>query len=135
MLGHTKKHLTSSDIVILVRGKEIELKGSIRLSIANIINELIDVNSSSAKEIHGEWLLSPRMRVAKYLKGIRKREGLTQLEVCKILKIEQSNLSKMENGERPIPKNLILRFSKLFKIKKEMITERKINKALKKGKK
>ena len=86
-------------------------------------------DSLSAKEVHGDWVLDPRMRIAKYLKGIRKREGLTPIEVCKRLKIEQSNLSKMEHGERPIPKNLILKFSKLFKVKKEMIMESKVKKS------
>jgi predicted XRE-type DNA-binding protein len=133
MSEHTKKRLTKEDITILVRGKEIELKSSIKSSLANIINELIDFNSFTAEEVHGDWLQSPRMRVAKYLTGARKREGLTQIDVCNKLKIQQSNLSSMERGERPIPNALILKFAKLYGIKKKMIDESQIEKELKKA--
>lgn len=124
MSEHMKKHLTKDDIIILVRGKEIELKSSIKISFANIINELIEPESASAEEIFGEEINNPRLRVAKYLKGIRKREGLTQVEVCKKLKIQQANLSKMESGERPVPKNLIEKISKLYNIRKKMLSEK-----------
>ncbi len=119
-----KRHLTKDDIVILVRGKEIDLKSSIKVSFANIINELIESESSSAKEVLGDWVENPRLRVAKYLKGIRKREGFTQLQVCQKLKIQQANLSKMESGERPVPKNLIGKISKLYNIRKKMLMEK-----------
>jgi DNA-binding XRE family transcriptional regulator len=119
-----KRHLTKDDIIILVRGKEIDLKSSIKISFANIINELIETESASAEEIFGDWINNPRLRVAKYLKGIRKREGLTQVEVCKKLKIQQANLSKMESGERPVPKNLIEKISKLYNIRKKMLSEK-----------
>ena len=123
MSGHMKRRLTKEDITILVRGKEIILKNSIKASLANIINELVDFESYTAEEVHGEWLNSARMRVAKYLKGARKREGLTQQEVCKKLKIQQSNLSSMERGERAIPDYLKDKFVKLYGIKKKMIDE------------
>lgn len=119
-----KKHLTKDDIVILVHGKEIDLKSSIKISFANIINELIESESFSAKGVLGDWVENPRLRVAKYLKGIRKREGLTQLQVCQKLKIQQANLSKMESGDRPVPKNLIGKISKLYNIRKKMLMEK-----------
>ncbi len=124
MSERMKRHLTKDDIVILVRGKEIDLKSSIKVSFANIINELIESESSSAKEVLGDWVENPRLRVAKYLKGIRKREGFTQLQVCQKLKIQQANLSKMESGERPVPKNLIGKISKLYNIRKKMLMEK-----------
>ncbi|MBL6991834.1 MAG: helix-turn-helix transcriptional regulator [Bacteriovoracaceae bacterium] len=126
MSEHMRRRLTKDDITILVRGTEIELKSSIKASLANIINELIDFDSFTAEEVHGEWLISPLMRVAKYLKGARKREGLTQAEVCKKLKIQQGNLSKMENGERPIPESLISKLASLYNIKKKMITQSQV---------
>jgi transcriptional regulator with XRE-family HTH domain len=39
------------------------------------------------------------------LKGIRVREGLTQIEFAKLIGTSQANLSSMENGTRPIGKN------------------------------
>ncbi len=124
MSERMKKHLTKDDIVILVHGKEIDLKSSIKISFANIINELIESESFSAKGVLGDWVENPRLRVAKYLKGIRKREGLTQLQVCQKLKIQQANLSKMESGDRPVPKNLIGKISKLYNIRKKMLMEK-----------
>ncbi|PCJ27821.1 MAG: hypothetical protein COA94_03695 [Rickettsiales bacterium] len=131
MPAHMKKHLTKNDITILVRGEAIELKDSVKSSLANIIGELVGDDSVSASEVHGDWLNSPRMRVAKYLKGVRNKEGLTQGDVCKKLGIQQSNLSKMESGERSIPPTLVGKFSKLYKVsvKRLQETEQKKKKA------
>ncbi len=126
-----KKHLTNEDVKILVFGKEIELKKSLKASLVNIIKEVVDLDSYSSEDVHGEWLNSPRMRVAKYLKGARKREGLTQKEICDKLGLQQSNYSKMEKGERPIPEHLILKFAKLLKVKPKMLNEEQVEKKLK----
>jgi len=50
------------------------------------------------------------------MKGIRSREGLTQNEFAKSLKIQQANVSAMENGRRPIGKELAKKISKKFKV-------------------
>lgn len=126
-----KKHLTSEDVKILVFGQEIELKKGLKASLVNIINEVIDLNTYSSEETHGKWLSSSRMRVAKYLKGARKREGLTQKQVCDKLDIQQSNYSSMERGERPIPSHLIPGLAKLLNVKPKMLDEEQIEKKLK----
>lgn len=131
MSERTKKHLTSADLTILVRGQEIELKSSIKASLASIIDELIDFDSISAKEMHGDWLDDSRQRVARYLKGARKREGLTQEQICETLGIQQSNYSSMERGERPIPSYLIPKLAKLLGAKVKMLDESKIEKSAK----
>ena len=43
-------------------------------------------------------------KVGALLKGLRAREGLTQLEFSERIGVTQSNLSNMENGRRPIGK-------------------------------
>jgi DNA-binding XRE family transcriptional regulator len=48
------------------------------------------------------------------LRGTRHREGLTQLEMAKKLKITQADLSKMENGKRSIGKTLAKRIENKF---------------------
>jgi transcriptional regulator with XRE-family HTH domain len=55
----------------------------------------------------------PRWVIA--LRGLRRREGLTQLEMGKILRIHQSNLSQMEHGKRPIAKVLAKKLANFFK--------------------
>lgn len=48
------------------------------------------------------------------LKGLRYREGLSQIEFAKKLNVSQTNLSAMENGRRPIGKELAKRIADLF---------------------
>ncbi len=48
------------------------------------------------------------------LKGLRYREGLSQIEFSKKLNISQTNLSAMENGRRTIGKELAKRIADLF---------------------
>lgn len=55
----------------------------------------------------------PRWAIA--LRGLRRREGLTQVEMGKLLNIPQGNLSQMENGRRPIGKLIAKRLAELFK--------------------
>ena len=50
------------------------------------------------------------------LKGTRYREGLTQAEMAKKIKITQADLSKMENGKRPIGKIIAKRIEKMFDV-------------------
>lgn len=45
------------------------------------------------------------------LKGLRQREGLSQIEFAKKLNINQTNLSAMENGRRVIGKELAKRIT------------------------
>ena len=75
--------------------------------------------------------LKTRMRVAKYLKGARKREGITQKQVCDKLDIQQSNYSSMERGERPIPDYLISKIAKFLNVKAKMLNEEQVEKRLK----
>jgi len=48
------------------------------------------------------------------LKGLRIREDLSQLEFAKKINVSQANLSKMENGKRPIGKIIAKRIEKAF---------------------
>lgn len=48
------------------------------------------------------------------LKGLRLRENLSQIEFAKKIDVTQANLSKMENGKRPIGKTIAKRIEKVF---------------------
>lgn len=50
------------------------------------------------------------------LKGLRTREGLTQLEFSERIGVTQSNLSNMENGRRPVGKIVAKRIEKIFNV-------------------
>lgn len=48
------------------------------------------------------------------LKGLRVREGLTQLKMAKKLNMAQSDVSQMENGTRRIGREVAKRIGELF---------------------
>lgn len=50
------------------------------------------------------------------LRGLRARENLSQVEFAKRIKVTQANLSKMENGTRPIGKTMAMRIAKAFDV-------------------
>lgn len=50
------------------------------------------------------------------LKGLRGREGLTQMQFAKKIHVTQANLSNMEHGKRPIGKQIAKRIEKAFKV-------------------
>lgn len=49
------------------------------------------------------------------LRGLRNREGWTQVELSNRTGISQTNLSKMENGKRSIGKNIAKKLAEVFK--------------------
>ena len=50
------------------------------------------------------------------LKGLRYREDITQKELGEIIGIDQANISNMENGKRPIGKNLAKKLAEQFHV-------------------
>ncbi|MEM7175776.1 MAG: helix-turn-helix transcriptional regulator [Chlamydiota bacterium] len=63
------------------------------------------------KKVYGD---TPEPSV--YLAGLRYRENMTQKELGEIIGIDQSNISKMENGERPIGKKIAKKLASIFKV-------------------
>jgi Plasmid maintenance system antidote protein len=49
------------------------------------------------------------------LRGSRHKESLTQQQLAKALGISQHHISEMENGKRPIGKEMAKRLAKFFK--------------------
>lgn len=68
-------------------------------------------------------------RIAKYkklglvLRGARYREGLSQKELAKLTGISQENISKMENGIRPIGKKIATKLALALKISSKVLTD------------
>jgi len=50
------------------------------------------------------------------LRGLRARENLSQVEFAKKIEVSQANLSKMENGTRPIGKIIAKRIAAKFSV-------------------
>jgi len=77
-----------------------------------------------AKEKHESvaWEELAKRQIEKYtrpglaLRGARLKEGLTQAKLAKKLRVPQYNISKMENGTRPIGKKMAMRLGKALKV-------------------
>jgi DNA-binding XRE family transcriptional regulator len=56
----------------------------------------------------------PDLHPGSAIRGLRLREGLTQEQLAGRLGIKRNNLSEMENGKRPIGKNMAKRLAELL---------------------
>ncbi len=50
------------------------------------------------------------------LRGARKREGLTQKELARLVEVNQTHISEMEHGKRPIGKDMARRLGQALKV-------------------
>ncbi len=50
------------------------------------------------------------------LRGARRREGLTQIELARLVGINQAHISEMEHGKRPIGKEMAKRLAEVLKV-------------------
>jgi DNA-binding XRE family transcriptional regulator len=75
------------------------------------------------------WEQLAKDDIAKYgktgivLRGARYREGLSQKELAKLTGISQENISKMENGQRPIGEKVAKKLAKALRIDFELLTD------------
>jgi len=67
----------------------------------------------SAEQIIGE-ICGDLPKWSVMLRRLRNREGLTQAKLGEILDIEQTNISKMECGKRPIGKTIAKKLAEQF---------------------
>jgi DNA-binding XRE family transcriptional regulator len=58
----------------------------------------------------------PRFTGGVALRGARKRESLTQKQLAGLLGINQTHISEMEHGKRPIGKDMARRLAKVLKV-------------------
>jgi DNA-binding XRE family transcriptional regulator len=76
-----------------------------------------DSNTVLAEESEVIKLLDAKFSSAgACLQGARLKEGLTQETLAEKLRISQTNLSKMENGKRPIGKKMAKRIAKILDV-------------------
>jgi DNA-binding XRE family transcriptional regulator len=57
----------------------------------------------------------PDLHPGSAIRGLRLREGLTQEQLARLLGVKRTNLSEMENGKRPIGKNMAKRLAQVLK--------------------
>lgn len=74
-----------------------------------------DRDSVPASDVFPD-LKDPQKRIGIVFRGIRYKNDLTQAEVAKRLGIDQSDVSKIEKGKRPVGKALAKKIEKEFGI-------------------
>jgi ribosome-binding protein aMBF1 (putative translation factor) len=131
MRVHTKKPRISSSkktVLVLIQNEKQEHRFKIPLAkVSNWIRTLKDEGvliresandrkrALSASEVFQD-LDSKYTKPGVALRGARGKEGMSQSELAKRLGIPQGNLSKMENGKRPIGKAMAKRLSEVLNI-------------------
>jgi hypothetical protein len=111
MQAHTKKHPTETI--------ELRFIGPI-VNMAKAVETLkplgfVDTSDSVPwRDAYPEC--SEAQLIGKALAGARYREGLTQIQLSELTGIPQRHISEMENGKRPIGKEMAKRLGKALNI-------------------
>jgi DNA-binding XRE family transcriptional regulator len=80
----------------------------------NQIQEAIAIILESEDESLFLAEVFPDLHPGSAIRGLRLREGLTQEQLAGRLGIKRNNLSEMENGKRPIGKNMAKRLAEIL---------------------
>ena len=110
MQAHTKKHHTET-IELKFIGPIVNMARAIET-----LKPLGFLDTSDAipwREAYPEC--SEEQLIGKSLAGARYREGLTQIQLFDMTGIPQRHISEMENGKRPIGKNMAKRLAQVLK--------------------
>ncbi|MFH1727801.1 MAG: helix-turn-helix transcriptional regulator [Pseudomonadota bacterium] len=125
MLVQERKHLIKKNTPYIVvhfpnkERKKFQVTSGILKIIIKLLEEFHNLKSSSYeksipwKEAFDDSVLENK---GTFIKGARLKEGLSQLELAKKLGVLQSNISKMENGKRPIGKSMAKRLEKILNV-------------------
>ena len=90
-----------------------EVKNVIRLIEKKAVQE--EVESVPWEEVFKDRF-EKTGKPAVMLRGARTKEGMSQVQLAEKLGIDQADLSKMENGKRPIGKKMAKKLGKLLRI-------------------
>ncbi len=110
MSEHMRRHHTDSAVLYVMDAHKAY---AIPRKVAE--KYLVEEQSVSSHDVFSK-LEQKLTKTGALLKGLRTREGLTQLEFSERIEVTQSNLSNMENGRRPIGKIIAKRIEKIFKV-------------------
>ena len=107
---HMKKPHTKATANIAWNGVRyaVPLKVIEKYKVPNQNNEIKTIN-----DVFGD-LIKKYGEPGVLLKGLRHKEGLSQVEFAKIIDVTQTNLSAMENERRAIGKDIAKRIMKHF---------------------
>lgn len=114
---HTKKNISKERVIrVRVGRRAYAIPQKVAEQYRDYANESEDdVQTVSAEDVFKD-LDEHYSKAGALLKGLRARENLNQIEFSKRINVTQANLSKMENGKRPIGKTIAKRLEKTFNV-------------------
>ena len=118
MLELMKRQTTDDSVDIYLRGVPSEKAEMVKEAIEKIL-KLAGMPLKSMDE-YDDRLYSieevfPDFHIGHALRGLRSREGLTQKQLAEMIGAKPSHISEMENGKRPIGKEMAKRLARALR--------------------
>lgn len=114
MSAHAKTHPTEIIIKSKKGTKTFQVPKKAETQILSLLKEFESERVPWREALSSE--IASFTEVGLALRGARQKENLTQKELADKMGIEQSHVSQMEHGKRPIGKAMAKRFSKVLNI-------------------
>jgi ribosome-binding protein aMBF1 (putative translation factor) len=118
MSERMKKALTKKNVNLVIFSPDANAFHVPKNKISGLLILLDEYRSKSsfkAEDVFAE-AFEKYSKVGAVLQGARLKEEMSQVELAKKLKINQSDLSKMEHGKRPIGKKMAKKLSAILNI-------------------
>jgi DNA-binding XRE family transcriptional regulator len=118
MLELTKTQTTNEYVEIYLRGVPVDKADMIREAIEKILNLAgipLQIRDEDDEELYSIEEVFPNFHIGHALRGLRSREELTQKKLAEIIGVKPSHISEMENGKRPIGKEMAKRLAKALR--------------------
>ena len=118
MLVLTKRQTTVESAEIYLRGVPSNKADMVKEAIEKMLDLAGMDFRNSEEEAQGLYTIEevfPEFHVGHALRGLRSREGLTQKRLAEMIGIKPNHISEMENGKRPIGKEMAKRLGKALR--------------------
>ena len=118
MLELTKTQTTNEFVDIHLHGVPSGKAEMVKEAIEKILNLAgmpIQIREEEEDRLFSIEDVFPAFHLGHALRGLRSREGMTQKQLGEIIGAKPSHISEMENGKRPIGKDMAKRLAKALK--------------------
>jgi len=113
-----KRQTTDDFVDIYLRGVPSEKAEMVKEAIEKIL-KLAGMPLKSMEEFDDRLYsieeVFPDFHIGHALRGLRSREGLTQKQLAEMIGAKPSHISEMENGKRPIGKEMAKRLARALR--------------------
>jgi len=103
----------TSQVAISISNERFMVPGPRAAAILELVREYQVEENVPADEVLRD-VYKKYGKTGSVIRGFRAREDMTQIELARKLDVTQGDLSKMENGKRPVGKEMARRLAKVF---------------------